>query len=183
MSSRTHQRRNSRYALLILDMISEFNFPQGQQLVTSAMRAARRIVELKQQARRDRCPVIYVNDTAGVWESDQHAFVRRCSQPKARGRKIAEMLAPSETDYFLFKPRHSAFFDTSLNSLLSRLRIKRLILCGITAHQCVLFTAMDGHIRNYQLTVSKGGIASCRASQTRHALAILADALSATIIR
>jgi nicotinamidase-related amidase len=183
MSSRTRKRRSPKYALLILDMISEFDFPQGQQLVAPATRAARHIVDLKRQARRDRCPVIYVNDTAGVWESDQHAFVRRCSQPQARGYKIAEMLAPSEADYFLFKPRHSAFFDTSLHSLLGRLRIKRLVLCGITAHQCVLFTAMDGYIRGYQLTVSKSGIASFRATQTRHALAILVDALSATIIR
>ena len=81
----------------------------------------------------------------------------------------------------MFKPRHSAFFETALNSLLSRLRIRRLILTGTTAHQCVLFTAMDAHIRGYQVIVPRSCVASPQRRQTTHALAILEDAVDATI--
>jgi nicotinamidase-related amidase len=177
--------RNSgaRQALLILDMISEFDFPHGRELVRPAENAARHVVRMKQRAGRAGWPVIYVNDAPRIWESDRREFVRRCSQPDCRGRRIAEMLAPDDSDYFVFKPRHSAFFDTPLNSLLQRLRVTRLILTGVTAHQCVLFTAMDAHIREYDIAIPDGCIASPRAVQTRHALAIMTDALSARLLK
>jgi nicotinamidase-related amidase len=164
-------------------MISEFDFPDAPALLPRAVRAAKHIAEMKRRARRSRWSVIYVNDAPGVWESDRHDFVRRCFEPRARGRKIVELLAPAEEDYFLFKPRHSAFFDTSLHSILSRLRVKRLILTGVTAHQCVLFTAMDAYIRGYQLAVPSSCVASPTSSQTRHALAILVEALNAKLLR
>lgn len=45
-------------------------------------------------------PVIHVNDTAGKWESDQQAFVKRCLKPEARGHDVVETIAPSARDYF-----------------------------------------------------------------------------------
>ena len=167
--------------MLILDMLSEFDFPDGPRLVAPALTAARRIAKLRTRAHRLRWPVIYVNDAPGTWESDKQEFLRRCASPDARGHRIARLLEPTARDYFLFKPRHSAFFETALSSLLSRLRIRRLVLTGTTAHQCVLFTAMDAHIRGYQVIVPRDAVASPRRGQTTHALAILKDAVDATI--
>jgi len=65
--------------------------------------------------------------------------------------------------------------------VLSRLRTRRLLLTGTTAHQCVLFTAMDAHVRGYQVVVPKNCIASPQRTQTSHAIEILADAVDATI--
>jgi nicotinamidase-related amidase len=172
----------ARSALLILDMISRFDFPDGRSLITSATRAANHIAELKQRARRAQWPVIYVNDTAEKWESDPQEFVRRCGAPRSRGRRIVELIAPTESDFFIFKPRHSAFFETPLHSLLERLRISRLCLTGTTSHQCVLFTAMDAHIRGYEVVVPRQCIAAPRRAQTSHALAILVDAVNASIV-
>jgi len=162
-------------------MISEFDFPDGPRLIAPARAAARHIAELKMRARRLRWPVIYVNDAPGVWESNRVEFLQRCLAPGARGRSIAQLLAPGQRDYFMFKPRHSVFFETALHSVLSRLRTRRLVLTGTTAHQCVLFTAMDAHIRGYQVVVPKDCVASPRRTQTSHAIAILADAVDATI--
>jgi nicotinamidase-related amidase len=181
MTASTSQRRSIRSALLILDMISEFDFPDGPRLVAPALRAAEHIAQLRERARRLRWPVIYVNDAPGTWESDKREFLRRCASPTARGHKVARLIAPTARDYFLFKPRHSAFFETALSSLLSRLRVRRLVLTGTTAHQCVLFTAMDAHIRGYRVIVPKNAVASPQRSQTTHALAILEDAVDATI--
>lgn len=169
-------------ALLILDMISRFDFPGGERLIEPTHRAAKAIAVLKRRACRAGWPVIYVNDTGGVWESDQRAFIRRCSQPRARGRRIVELIAPTEQDYFIFKPRHSAFFDTPLNFLLQSLGVERLVVTGTTAHQCVLFTAMDAHVRGYRLAVPRHCIAAPKPSQRRHALAILMDAVNAEIL-
>jgi nicotinamidase-related amidase len=171
-----------RTAVLILDMISEFDFPNGGKLVRPALRAARHIRDLRRRATRARWPIIYVNDAPQIWESNPSEFVGRCARPGAPGRQIAEMLAPETRDYFLFKPRHSAFFDTSLDSLLARLRVQRVILTGITAHQCVLFTAMDAHVRDYDIRIVRNCVAAFNAAQKQRALWLASESLEADVV-
>lgn len=168
-------------ALLILDMISEFRYPDGERIMRSARKAARNIARLRERAHAAGTPVIYVNDTAGKWESDPKAFIQRCTEPASRGRDVAQLLAPAPRDYFMFKPRHSAFFDTPLNTLLARLRVSRLIATGITSHQCVLFTAMDAHVREFELVIPPDCIGAAAAADTKHALYIFSHALQAKV--
>jgi nicotinamidase-related amidase len=174
-------RKQSKTALLILDMISEFEYPDGERIVHSARKAARNIARLRERAHAADTPVIYVNDTAGKWESDQKSFIRRCKQPESRGRDIAELLAPAPEDYFMFKPRHSAFFGTPLHTLLQQLHVRRLVATGITSHQCVLFTAMDAHVREFELLIPSDCIGAGAAADTKHALYIFSHALMAKI--
>jgi nicotinamidase-related amidase len=176
------QRDKPGTALLILDMISEYRYPDGERIMRSALRAAPNIARLRDRAHAARLPVIYVNDTAGKWESDPKAFVDRCMQPDSRGRKIVQLLAPTPEDYFMFKPRHSAFFGTPLHALLEQLRIHRLIATGITSHQCVLFTAMDAHVREYELIIPSDCVGAGAAADTRHALYIFSHALMAKVV-
>ena len=166
-------------ALLILDMLSEFRFPDALRLLPSALRIAPRIARLRAHARASGMPVIYVNDTRGKWESDQTAFVKRCREPGARGSEIARQLQPAPEDYFIFKPRHSAFYATPLKELLERLEAATLVLTGQTSHQCVLFTAMDAYVRKFSLVVPPDCIGAPTAAHTRHALFILEEALKA----
>ena len=174
--------RKSDTALLILDMVSEFQFPDAAPVLRGARRPARAIARLKARARTARVPVIYVNDTAGKWESDPREFIQRCLAPEARGRDVVELIVPDlDRDYFMFKPRHSAFFGTPLQTLLSQLAIRRLILTGITSHQCVLFTAMDAHVRDYELLVPKDCVGAGSIAETRHALFLAEHAMGARV--
>lgn len=178
----TTRKRETGTALLILDMISEFQFPDAAPLLRGAVRPARAIARLKARARSARVPVIYVNDTAGKWESDPRAFVERCLANEARGRDIARLLEPDlDRDYFMFKPKHSAFFCTPLESLLGDLGIRRLVLTGIAAHQCVLFTAMDAHVREYQLLMPADCVGASSPAEIRHAVFIAERALDASV--
>ena len=178
----TTRKRESGTALLILDMISEFRFPDAEPVLHGALRPARAIARLKARARGAKVPVIYVNDTAGKWESDPRAYLERCLATQARGRDIVRLIEPDlDRDYFMFKPKHSAFFGTPLESLLSNLAVRRLVLTGITAHQCVLFTAMDAHVREYQLLVPADCVGSSSRAATRHALFIAERALGAPV--
>ena len=93
-------------ALIILDMLSEFRFPNGAALNRAAARVAPTIARFAQRARNAGVPVIYVNDTGGLWESDRQAFLARCL--RGAGARTAEILTPLEADYFMFKPKHSA---------------------------------------------------------------------------
>jgi nicotinamidase-related amidase len=175
------KQRQPKTALLILDMISDFRYPDGERIVRSARKAAPNIARLRDRAHAAGMPVIYVNDTAGKWESDPKAFIRRCMERESRGREVAEQLAPAPKDYFMFKPRHSAFFGTPLHTLLTQLQVKRLIATGITSHQCVLFTAMDAHVREFELIIPSDCIGAIAAADTKHALYIFAHALMAKI--
>jgi nicotinamidase-related amidase len=174
------RRRERDTALLILDMISEFRFPDARRVLQGARRPARAIEKLKSRVRSAEMPVIYVNDTAGKWESDPRAFVQRCLEPHARGRDVVELVKPElDDEYFMFKPKHSAFFGTPLHSLLGQLGVRRLVLTGISSHQCVLFTAMDAHVRDYELIIPADCVGASSREETRHALFIAAKGLRA----
>ncbi|MGP0064143.1 MAG: cysteine hydrolase family protein [Isosphaeraceae bacterium] len=43
----------------------------------------------------------------------------------------------------MLKPKHSGFFSTTLDVLLDDLGAKTLVLTGMAANICVLFTAND----------------------------------------
>jgi len=180
MPRKRRTRAGRKQALLILDLISEFEFDDWRRILAVAQRVAPRVSRLKERANAAKVPVIYVNDTAGKWESDQTSFVERCLLERARGRKVVRRIEPLPEDYFMFKPKHSAFYATPLAELLEKLRARELILTGLTSHQCVLFTAMDAHIRDYKVVVPRDCIGAAMPAQTRYALFVLKQALEAT---
>lgn len=146
-------------ALLIIDLISDYQFDGGRRLARAARRIARPIAQLSRRARTAGVPVVYVNDHRGRWRSDRTELIKRCTQKDSLGRSIIEQLAPDERDYFIFKPKHSGFFATPLAALLEHFGAHDLILTGVTVEQCVLFTAIDAHLRNYRLTVPRACVA------------------------
>ncbi len=166
-------------AVLILDMLSEFRFPNGAALERAAARIAPDIARLAARARKAGVSVIYINDTAGQWESDQREFLARCLRGPGAG--IAELLLPHEQDYFMFKPMHSAFYGTPLAELLNVLHVKRIVLTGQSSHQCVLVTASDAHIRGLDVVVASDCIAAAKAVATRHATYVLQHGFGSAI--
>jgi nicotinamidase-related amidase len=106
---------------------------------------------------------VYVNDNFGRWRSDFRSLVQHCSRPQSKGRPLVELLKPEEDDYFVLKPKHSGFYSTALDVLLRYLEVRSLIIAGIAANICVLFTANDAYLRDYQLYVPR----DCVAANTR----------------
>jgi nicotinamidase-related amidase len=142
---------------------------------------AERIAALKRKARAARVPVVYVNDNFGRWQSDLNNQVRHCLDDGVRGKPIVEMLQPEPDDYFVLKPKHSGFESTSLDILLSHLRVGRLILSGVAGDFCVLFTAHDAYMRGYELLVPGDCTASDTAEDNRAALRHMAKVCKADI--
>ena len=154
---------HSPVALLVIDMINDLEFEGGGRLLPQAARAAARIAALKRRARASRVPVIYANDNFGRWRSDFREVVEHCLEDDVRGQPLAELLRPEPEDYFVLKPKHSAFYATTLATLLQYLGARRLILTGINADNCVLMTAIDAYVRDFELHVP----ADCTASIVR----------------
>ena len=166
-------------ALLIVDMINDLEFEGGTRLLPGAVTAARRIAALKVRTRARGIPTVYANDNFGRWRSDFREAVRHCLRDDVRGRPLVELLRPQEDDYFVIKPKHSAFYATTLAMLLRHLGTRRLLLTGISGDTCVLFTAMDAYLRDFQLFVPADCVVSISASDNRAALGYMKRTLGA----
>jgi len=158
-------------ALLLIDVVNAFDFPTGEQLLLHALPLADRLIALKHRCQNARIPVIYVNDNFGRWQSDQRTLVEHCLRDGARGQSFVRTLLPAETDYFVLKPKHSGFFSTTLDTLLVYLKARTLILAGLTGDICVLFTANDAFMRDYNLVVPSDCTVSADTAENEHALA------------
>ena len=160
----------SAVALILIDVINDLEFPEAEGMLDDAVEMARNIAALKKRASELKIPTIYVNDNFGRWQSDFHGVVEHCRDDNVRGKPVAELLAPQEKDYFILKPKHSGFFSTSLDILLEYLQAKTLILTGIAGNICVLFTANDAYMRDFQLFVPSDCVCSNTPEENNFAL-------------
>src|SRR6266567_8916362 len=160
-------------ALLLLDVINDLEWEGGERLFEHVMPMARNLAALKKRAKRAGIPAIYVNDNYGKWQSDFNKLVQHCLEAECRGRPLVELLRPEQEDYFVLKPKHSGFFSTTLDILLDYLQVKALILTGVAANICVLFTANDAYMRDFHLFVPSDAVASNTEEENRHALALM----------
>ena len=157
-------------ALLLIDWINDLEFEGGERLLAQALVAARATAELRNRAKRTGIPVIYCNDNFGKWRSDFRSLLDHVLHDDVRGRPIGELLKPDQHDYFVLKPKHSGFHSTTLEVLLKHLGATTLILTGIAGNFCVLFTAHDAYMRDFDLLVPGDCTASEEPSDNRHAL-------------
>ena len=151
-----------KFALLLIDVINDFDFPKADQLLKHARPMAQVLLRLKRRAKKAGVPVVYVNDNFGRWKSDFRRTVDYCVR-HSRGPEIVQLLRPDENDYFVLKPKHSGFFSTTLETLLRYLETQTLILTGIAGNFCVLFTANDAYMRDFDLVVPS----DCTVSNTK----------------
>jgi nicotinamidase-related amidase len=170
---------SSQAALLVMDLISDFEFKDGERLFKKALPLGRRIAALKNRAKAAGIPTIYVNDNRGRWRSDRNELIAHCLSNQSKAHRLVEQIVPEPADYFILKPKHSGFFGTPLHALLENIGARTLILAGVTSHQCILFTAADAYVREFDLIIPSDCIAAIDAAHTRAALSIFRTALKA----
>lgn len=168
-------------ALLLIDVINALDFPEGDLLAQHALPMARQIAAIKRRAKQAGVPAVYVNDNFGRWRSDFRVQVEHCLEEGVRGRPIVELLQPEPDDYFVLKPKHSGFFSTTLDILLDHFRARTVILTGMAANICVLFTANDAYMRDFRLIVPRDCVASNSAEENEHALKQMETVLKADV--
>ena len=157
-------------ALLLIDVINDLEFPEGEQLLPAALAMARKIAALKKRAVANGIPVIYVNDNFGRWQSDFGKQVEHCLRDGVRGQPLVELLLPAENDYSVLKPKHSGFYSTTLDILLHYLGVRDVILTGLAGNICVLYTANDAYMRDFRLLVPRDCMASNTTAENDYAL-------------
>jgi nicotinamidase-related amidase len=164
-------------ALLLIDVVNDLAFEGSEGPVREAEAMSTRLARLKRRARRAGIPAVYVNDNFGQWRSDFRRTVVHCMAPSSPGRLVSKRLRPTTRDYFVLKPKHSGFYDTTLDTLLDDLKITRVILTGIAGNICVLFTANDAYMRGLRILAPRDCIVSNTAEDNEHALRQIATVL------
>jgi nicotinamidase-related amidase len=176
-----HAPDHAETALVLIDVINDLEFDQGEKLLASALPMASALTTLKRRAKASGIPAIYANDNFGRWRSDFPKLVEYCLEKHVRGRPVVAQLAPEEDDYFVLKPKHSAFFQTNLEILLKYLGVTTLILTGMAGDICVLFSANDAYMRDFRIIVPSDCTASEDVEQNRQILLLMQRVLKAQV--
>lgn len=168
-------------ALLIVDMVNLLDFPDADRMAPSAIAAARRIKGLRERFHGRDWPVVFANDNFARWRSDFRELVALAAHGEGAPREIAELLAPDPRDYFILKPKHSAFLATPLPVLLGKLGVRRLLLTGMALESCILATAADANAREFEVAIVRDAVAGLPALR-RSALEALSGSGTARLV-
>jgi nicotinamidase-related amidase len=171
--------KKNKPALIIIDIINDFQFEYGEALSEQMSKIAPNIRTLKHYMHKEQYPVIYVNDHYQLWQADLEKILKKCTNRLSL--PILSLLRPEDDDYFLIKPKHSIFYGTALNMLLKELQVTTLILTGIAGNICVLFSANDAYMREYELIIPADCIASNIKEDNDFALKMMKSVLQADI--
>jgi nicotinamidase-related amidase len=162
-------------ALVVVDMISTWDFPDADKLAPAAVAMAPRLGALKRRCVRAGVPVIYVNDNRGRWRSEFSELVRVSIAESEAGAAIARSIVPTDEDYSVLKPKHSAFYATPLDLLLRHLQADRLLVTGVASDQCILISATGARIRDYDVIVPGDCVAAQTPARNARALRQLSE--------
>lgn len=166
--------------LLIVDMISDYAFPDAEAVEPSAEQAVPEIVRARAAADAAGVPVLYANDLNGHWECSRADLVERALN--GRRGDLVEPIVPRDEDGFLFKGQHSAFYGTPLAHYLYEGKAKGVVLTGQVTEQCILYTALDAYVRDYDVTVLTDAIAHLDDGLGATALTMMQRNMSARLV-
>ncbi|MFS0749690.1 isochorismatase family cysteine hydrolase [Oceanobacillus sp. 1P07AA] len=166
-------------AVVFVDLINDFQFDGGDDLLHYTKQVLPNIVKLRSFAKENNLPIIYVNDHYGLWQADFNRIIDYCTNDKSR--EIIDQIKPDKHDYFLIKPQHSAFFQTPLHSLLIELERNHVILSGIAGDICILFSAKDAYMYKIGMSIPKNCMASEQQENNDYALYLMESVMKADI--
>ncbi|MFF7438076.1 isochorismatase family protein [Streptomyces sp. NPDC008122] len=146
-----------RTALIVIDMLNTYEHEDAEVLVCSVREALPGAMALLERARAADAPVVYVNDNFGRWRSHHGEILEAALAGDYAD--LVEPIAPDEESLFVVKARHSIFYETPLAYLLGQLDVRRVVLCGQVTEQCVLYSALDAHIRHLDVVVALDAVA------------------------
>jgi nicotinamidase-related amidase len=144
-------------AVVVIDMITAYDFEDAEKVAESAQGAVPRIADLVARARDEDVLVIYVNDNYGDWNTSAEELTERALEGKHP--ELVEPIRPPDDIPFVFKARHTIFYGTALEYLLFTNDIDRLVLTGQVTEQCVMYSALDAYVRHVDVAVPRDAVA------------------------
>ncbi len=153
-------------ALLIIDMLNDFVRKGASLYIEGAERIIPNIKREIEKAHKEGYPVIYICDAHSPDDEEFKVWPKHAVKG-TEGAQIVEELKPREGDIIIEKKRYSGFYKTNLESILKEKGIKELILTGVAANICVLFTAGDALQRGFKVKIPEDCVAGLTEDDVR----------------
>jgi nicotinamidase-related amidase len=168
-------------ALIVVDMINTYDHEDAEPLKRSVRETLPRMAELVQRAEAEEVLVVYVNDNFGAWTSNRDRQLEEALD--GPNRDLIEPIAPKPETSFVFKARHSIFYETPLEYLLRQQEIAKVTLIGQVTEQCILYSALDAYIRHLEVGVPRDAVAHIHPDLAEAALKMMEVNMSAEVGR
>lgn len=136
-------------ALIVIDLLKGYTMEDAPLFAPGVVEAVKHVPELIDAARAKSIPVIHTNvrytpptfADSGIWTKKAPVL-----KALVEGNVYAEFddaVPPAEGEVVVTKQYASAFFGTSLQSMLTSLGVDTLIMTGCTTSGCIRATAID----------------------------------------
>jgi len=171
-------------ALLVMDMLNDFVLP-GASLEVPDTRLIIPVIQKEiENARATGNPVIYVCDAHAPDDKEFRKFGWPVHAVKGtRGSEVVAELKPASGDLVILKDTYTGFHGTSLDETLKSLGVESIRLTGCVTHICIMFTAMEGVVRDYHVTVVENGVAGLAREDHDAALRIMKNVMGVNIVK
>jgi nicotinamidase-related amidase len=144
-------------ALIVIDMLNPYDHEDAEPLMESVRQMLEQLSALLAAAQENGLQIVYVNDHHDDWSAGPKEIAERALNGVAP-ELVKPVLPPAEVP-FIIKARHSIFYETLLEYLLRRENITRLVFTGQVTEQCILYSALDGYVRHFEVIVATDAIA------------------------
>ena len=144
-------------ALIVVDALNPFDHDDADALAESVAGTVEPIASLVAEARERDLPVVYVNDNYGDWNSSPSELAERGLE--GAHPELVEPLLPPDDALFVIKARHTIFYETPLNYLLTQIGARAVVLAGQVTEQCILDSALDAYIRHLEVRIPRDAVA------------------------
>src|SRR3954453_10284081 len=166
-------------ALIVVDMVQTYDFEDAERLVENAERIVDPPTRLIRRAKREADHLIYVNDNFGDWHSERQRLVDEALA--GEHAKLVEAVRPADDATFIVKARHSIFYGTPLDYMLDTEGIEQIVLTGQVTEQCILYSALDAHVRSRPTVVARDCVAQIDDELAEAALRMMEVNMDATV--
>jgi nicotinamidase-related amidase len=166
-------------AVVVIDMLNPYDHPEADRLATRVSDALEGVCGLIRRAPEAEVPLVYVNDNYGDWNSSADELAEQAMS--GAHPELVEPVLPDGRHSFVIKARHSVFYETPLEYLLDQMGVGRLVLCGQVTEQCVLYSALDAHVRHFDVVIPVDAVAAIHDHLAEAALEMMERNLSAEL--
>jgi nicotinamidase-related amidase len=169
-----------RSAVIVVDMLNAYEHDDAERLTESVERTIEPISALVERARDGGAELIYVNDNYGDWSASAEELAQRAME--GRRPDLVEPILPPDGADFVLKARHTIFYMTPLEYLLSQKEIGHLVLAGQVTEQCILYSALDAYVRHLDVSIPTDGVAHIHEDLAQAALKMMERNMRAELV-
>ena len=156
---------------MVIDMLNRYEHDDAGALIASVRQSLPGIRRMIDAAREREVLLVYVNDCFGDWSANAATLSEQACGGEAP--ELVEPILPDPRDPFVVKARHSIFYQTQVEYLLRQEGVQRVVLIGQVTEQCILYSALDGYVRHFEVAVAPGAVAHIHADLASAALRLM----------